>query len=92
MPEDILPDDTNSMVINGVNVRKGTIGAVLRNADILANTTANDLLNKEALQNIKILAPGLVALKMHEHVIWKNKEIQDIVNNEVKKYICNIKK
>lgn len=85
MPEDILPDEINSKIINNIPVRKGTIGAALRNADILASETASDTLKESALQNIRTLAPGLIALKMHEHVVWKNKSIENIINNEINK-------
>lgn len=78
-PEDVLPDEQNSTFIRGINVRKGTVAAVLRNAEILASPASREEEKQDAWAMINALAPGLVALGLHEHVIWKNPDIQALV-------------
>jgi len=38
--EDILPEDVNQTVMNGVLVRKGSVGAFLANARIILNSNS----------------------------------------------------
>lgn len=68
-PEDILPDDESFADLNGVTVRKGTVAAALANAEILNSNTATDAQKKQAIAMIIQLAPSLVALNLHKHVI-----------------------
>ena len=75
-PEDILPDEINSAEIAGVQVRKGTVAAVLANADILTSEDSTQQDKDNALSLIKELAPAIVAIGLHRHVSWKNKEAQ----------------
>lgn len=84
-PEDMLSDSENYTVMRGVRVRKGTIGAALQNASILDSPSASQREKEEAKKVIAELAPGLVALGMYDHVVWKNKEIQKIVEEASKK-------
>jgi len=83
-PEDILPDDINSTEINGIKVRKGTIGAALANAKILSSKTSTEIEKSNAKEIIKELAPAMIALELHQHVIWKNLEIQKIIEENLK--------
>jgi hypothetical protein len=78
-PEDILSDDESVKIISGVRVRKGTLGAVLANAQILSTATSTDSEKETALSVIRELAPALVVLGVYEHIQWKNPEIQKIV-------------
>jgi hypothetical protein len=84
-PEDILSEEENYKVISGIRVRKGSIGAALKNASILASTLASSTEKEEARRVLAELAPALVALGMHEHVIWKNPEIQKQIEAAAKK-------
>ena len=79
-PEDILPDGVDFVEIQNQKLRKGTVAAVLANADILADSEASENEKERALAVIKELTPGLVALNMHQHVIWKNPTIQNIID------------
>lgn len=78
-PEDVVPDEVNFAKINGVRVRKGTVGAVLANAKILSEDADCD--EAAILDVIKEFAPALVAIGMHEHVIWKNPAIQRLMDD-----------
>ncbi|QRN03571.1 hypothetical protein GH742_06685 [Legionella sp. MW5194] len=79
-PEDILPDAENYACYNNMNVRKGTVAAVLRNAEIMASPLSSEAEKQAALAIITELAPGLVALGVHEHLIFKNPAIQQTVD------------
>lgn len=83
-PEDVISDAVNSVEFNGVNVRKGTVGAILANAKILAahDSTVEEKTAAKAM--IKELAPAVIASGLHEHVTWNNPEIQNILDDVVK--------
>ncbi|WP_158999373.1 hypothetical protein [Pigmentibacter ruber] len=80
MPEDILPNDINELEIDGIKARKGTVAAVLANAKILSSTASSESAKVGAKETIKKLAPMLIALELHEHLTWKNPEIQQIID------------
>jgi hypothetical protein len=84
-PEDILKDNENTTVAGGVTVRKGSIAASFANAEILSSPKASEEEKASARAMLKELAPGLIGLKMHEHVTWKNPEIQQIIDNALAK-------
>lgn len=82
-PSDIFPDSIDAMEIQGVNVRKGTIGAAIANAAILANPAISAVEKAAAYQTIEQLMPAMLALNLHAHLQWKNPEIQKIMENMV---------
>lgn len=79
-PEDILPDDVNAVEINGLMARKGTVAAALANAKVLASGDKTEEEKNKAKEMIRELAPALIALELHQHVTWKNPEIQKIID------------
>lgn len=83
-PEDILPDDVDFVEIQNQKLRKGTVAAVLANAQILSDPTTAESNKGEALELIKSLAPSLIRLGMHHHVVWKNPTIQKIIDDAVR--------
>src|SRR5260221_11992006 len=83
-PKDLLTDDCDHAIIKGVKVRKGTIRAALANAKILASKSASQEEKTSALSTIRELAPALAAFDMHNLVVWKNAEIQKIVEDAAK--------
>jgi hypothetical protein len=78
-PEDVLPDGVDTTAINGKMVRKGTIAAFLANADILENQHATEQQRREALNMMKELAPAVIAIGLHKHVIFKNSQVEQIL-------------
>ena len=84
-PEDILSDNENDTIIRGVRVRKGTIAAVLKNASILTSPLASKTKKEEAKKIIAEFAPALVVLGAHEHITWKNPDIQQEVEAAAEK-------
>lgn len=78
-PETILPDGCDSTLINGRVVRKGTIAAFLANTDMLENPNATEKQKQEAINTMKELACGVIAIGLHKHVVFKNKEVEQIL-------------
>ena len=82
-PEDVLPDTEDYRVVKGVKVRKGTIAAIFANVSIMEDTKKSLTEREEAKEQVKELLPGLVALGIAEHIIFKNQEIQ-VLAEEIK--------
>jgi hypothetical protein len=82
-PEDVLPDGVNTTAINGKTVRKGTIAAFLANTDILENLYTTEQQKQEALNMMKELAPAVIAIGLHKHVIFKNSQVEQILVDAV---------
>ncbi|URX63109.1 hypothetical protein KR767_03295 [Luteibacter anthropi] len=61
-PHDILPDDTNSVVLDGVTVRKGTVGAFIVNARVLADEGSDTAARAAALEDALALVPAMERL------------------------------
>jgi hypothetical protein len=64
--EDLLPDHINSAELNGVIVRKGTVGAFLANAAMLADPSVPTASREQAEKHIVEALPALAALKLFE--------------------------
>ena len=60
-PENILADQEDYLIINGVKARKGTIAAVLQNAAILSSNNATQE-QKQAAKILEIDQPKISAL------------------------------
>ncbi len=80
-PDDILPDTENSVELNGVIVRKGSIAAFLKNIDLFEDSNSSETEKAAALDMVKQLAPAVVASSLHKHAIFKNKVIQEILSS-----------
>jgi hypothetical protein len=78
-PEDILPDGVDNTTINGKMIRKGTIAAFLANADILENKNTTKQQRQEAINMMKQLAPAVVSIGLHKHVVFKNNLVEQIL-------------
>ena len=79
-PEDILPDGIDSTELNGKTVRKGTIAAFLANAEILEDAKVSEEIKQAALTTMKKLAPDVIAIGLHKHVIFKKYVVEQILN------------
>ncbi|HAF87257.1 MAG: hypothetical protein CMF38_02705 [Legionellaceae bacterium] len=74
-PEDIISDTQNEIMLNGVTVRKGTVGAFLANIDTLENSSSS-VQEKEIAQSIlEELAPAIKATGLLKHMTFKNQQI-----------------
>lgn len=72
--EDLLPDHLNQTDIDGVAVRKGTVGAFLANARVLQDAAASDTARADAQRDIVDALPALRALGLFDVL-----EIRDAV-------------
>ena len=79
-PEDILSDDQNTATFGGLTLRKGTVAAALANAEVLESSQSTVSEKLDARNMIEELAPALVALGLNKHLIWRNPEIQKIID------------
>lgn len=64
--EDLLPDHLNQTDIDGVAVRKGTVGAFLANARVLQDAAASDAARADAQRDIADALPALRALGLFD--------------------------
>jgi hypothetical protein len=64
--EDRLPDAVNESLIDGVVVRKGTVGAFLANAKVWSDRTSSDEAHTIAERDIVGALPALRALGLFD--------------------------
>ncbi len=82
-PEDVLPDGVDYAIINGKNVRKGSIAAFLANIDILENPNTSQDKKQLAISTMKELAPSVIAIGLHKHVNFKNNVAEKILKEAI---------
>jgi hypothetical protein len=78
-PEDLLKDDQQILVSQGVTIRKGTIGAFMQNAQIFS---APDRPAEERAAARKLLvayALDIIAMNIDRQVTWRDPEIEKIM-------------
>jgi len=78
-PEDILSEQQNTTVLNGILVRKGSIAAFLKNLDLLDNPSITSEQKSAVISVIKELMPAVIAAGLAKHVVFKNPLIQSLV-------------
>lgn len=64
--EDLLPDHLNQTDIDGVAVRKGTVGAFLANARVLQDAAASEAARADAQCDVADALPALRALGLFD--------------------------
>jgi len=69
----------DSTFINGKMVRKGTIAAFLANVDRLEKENVTEQQRQEAINIIKELAPAVISIGLHKHVVFKNIQVEQIL-------------
>ena len=88
-PEDMIPDDKDSMITeSGIVGRKGTMAAALANAAIVEAADATKDERLAALEAIRSIAPALKALGVTKFLKWKNKDIQALFNEAIVKKVA----
>ncbi len=78
-PQDILADGMDKATINGKQIRKGTVAAFLANIAILENPTTTEAQKTAALAMMRGLAPDLITIGLHKHVVFNNPAAQQIL-------------
>ncbi|RON38123.1 hypothetical protein BK666_30710 [Pseudomonas frederiksbergensis] len=76
--EDLLPDHLDQGQFNGTTVRKGTVGAFLINARVLADPDAGDEQRRQAEQDITEALPALRALGLFEILQVRDERLRQL--------------
>lgn len=77
-PEEIFPDGSDFAEVGGVKVRKGSVGAFLKNIEIFERDGSSAKEKKAAWEQLRALAPSLIAVGLHRHVRFKNDLVEKI--------------
>ena len=77
--EEVLPDDVNQNEINGVVIRKGSIGAFLANAKTLADPAASAEARAIAERDIVQALPALRATGLFDVLQIRNEQLRAFV-------------
>ena len=80
--QDLLPDDVNQADINGVTVRKGTVGAFLANARIWLDQTASAESRQEAETHMAEALAALRALGLFDVFTLRDATLQTFVDRQ----------
>jgi hypothetical protein len=65
-PEDMLEDEQDARIINGIQIRKGTLGAFIANARRLDAYPGGSAERGEILDQLRVLAPAVRAVGLLE--------------------------
>jgi len=84
-PEMVLADGENNIILNGITGRKGSIAAFLQNIDIIEQQDLSVKEKNEVIKVMKELAPVLIATGLYKHAIFKNPEVQAVLDQAVQK-------
>lgn len=88
-PEDLMSEHESYTEINGIKIRKATMGATMKNVEILASPLSSVTEKASAKKMIEELSYSLVAVGLLNHVIWKNSEVQEIFENTQRRLVLN---
>ncbi|KPN87442.1 hypothetical protein [Pseudomonas nunensis] len=76
--EDLLPDHLDQGQFNGITVRKGTVGAFLINARVLADPHSSAEQQRSAKQDIIEALPALRALGLFEILQVRDERLREL--------------
>ncbi|KRE90077.1 preprotein translocase subunit SecD [Frateuria sp. Soil773] len=79
--EELLPDDVNQGDFNGVTVRKGSVGAFLSNARVLADPASSPEARATAERDIVDLLPALRALGLFDAFAIRDDALRSFVES-----------
>ncbi|HEY3713484.1 MAG TPA: hypothetical protein VGL39_03070 [Jatrophihabitantaceae bacterium] len=82
-PEDVLPDDVSRTMMNGVNVRKGSVAAFVANAKALEALAPTTPEYAEVAAQLQALAPAVAAVGLFDVFELRSVEIAKIVDAAV---------
>jgi hypothetical protein len=77
--EDVLPDNVDQREFDGVVVRKGSVGAFLVNAKILADLASSAAVRAEAERDILAVLPALRALGLFDVFELRDEKLRALV-------------
>ncbi|EET18944.1 conserved hypothetical protein [Francisella tularensis subsp. tularensis MA00-2987] len=80
-PEKMLKDGVDGDIFNGVFIRKGTIAAAIKNAQILDDPQSNKIDKEKALEYLKDAIPtrlNKAFFGMDKVLSWKNERLNKL--------------
>jgi hypothetical protein len=78
--EDRLPDAANESFIDGISVRKGTVGAFLLNAKVWSDRTSSDEARIIAERDIVDALPALRALGLFDVLSIRDERLRAFID------------
>ncbi|WP_394845800.1 hypothetical protein LZC95_53320 [Pendulispora brunnea] len=80
-PEDILPDDINHTVLDGVRVRKGSVGAFIANARTFLDPASSDEARRDAERDLLALVPAVRAVGLFDLFELRDPRLRALIEN-----------
>lgn len=78
-PEDVLPDGVEGTVLNGVQVRKGSVAAFVANAKTLQRLTPGTDEHRRVADQLRALAPAVSAVGLFDVFEARSPELREII-------------
>jgi len=78
-PSDVLPDDLDVGIMNGVSVRKGTIGAFVANVKLLEGLDPSDPGYREVVDQLRALVPAVRAVGVFDVLAPRSPVLAEII-------------
>jgi len=78
-PLDVLPDDLDVGIMNGVSVRKGTIGAFVANVKLLEGLDPSDPGYQEVVDQLRELVPAVRAVGVFDVLAPRSPVLAEII-------------
>lgn len=80
-PQDILPDHQNEVQVNGLTVRKGSVGAFLASARDWQDPSSDPATRAIAEADLRALLPGLHALGLFRVLAARDPALQRLIDS-----------
>jgi hypothetical protein len=81
-PDEILPNEVNSVEKDGITIRKGTVGAFTANIKIIENAENGPETRSAAIKDLLSLVPALQKLEFFEFYSIRSGEVRKIIKAE----------
>lgn len=79
-PQDILPDHQDHVQIDGISVRKGSVGAFLASVRVWQDPAGDAATRAAAEADLRALLPGLHALGLFQILGARDPVLQDLID------------
>jgi hypothetical protein len=79
-PNELIPDGVDGGLFKGRYVRKGTIGAFIQNALLLADTTTDETTRQKCREDLLSLIADLEALQVFDVFELRDPELKKLVH------------
>lgn len=79
-PQDMLPDHQNEVQVNGITVRKGSVGAFLVSVRDWQDPSSDPPTRATAEADLRALLPGLHALGLFQVLAARDPALQRLID------------